>query len=82
MACKLHPRVIKLALQLADEDAASTIDGMTAPVDGGWHEVDPNDKTYYRWVKRAVEYLEMRGKLRRRRSNPNHIKVIAVEVGV
>jgi hypothetical protein len=71
---------IQLALEIAEDDCRSVIDcnGMPVRSKSGallWYEVDPKDETSWWYVERALRYLKMRGMLRIRRSNPNHVKV-------
>jgi hypothetical protein len=70
-----------LALEIADDDSINVIEYNGTPIKSKsgallWYEIDPTDLYSWFWVSRAVRYLEMRGKLRRRKSNPHHVKAV------
>lgn len=72
---------MQLALEIANEQAASIIEcnGVSVCSKNGallWYEVDPNDDYCGFEVQRALRYLNLRGVLRVRRSNPNHVKAV------
>lgn len=72
---------VRLALQIADEDSRCTIDCNCKVIRSKsgahlWYELDPNDEQSWFYVHRAASYLKMRGKLRVRSSNPNHVKAV------
>lgn len=73
--------LIKLAMEIADEQSASIIECNGIPVRSKsgallWYEIDRGDP-YCGWeITRAIRYLKMRNKLRVRKSNPNHVKAV------
>lgn len=72
---------LALAIEIADDEAISAIQscGIQILSKSGallWYEIDPNDELDGWYLARAVRYLDMRGKLRRRNSNPNHVKAV------
>jgi hypothetical protein len=72
---------MRLAVEIADDDARSIIDCNCATIRDSinrfrWYELRPFDLSDF-YVDRAIRYLELRGKLKRNPKNPNQLKVLA-----
>jgi hypothetical protein len=72
----------QLAIEIADESSVTVISSNLCAVCSGrgavlWYDIDTADE-YARWeVDRAVRYLDARGMLRIRSTNPKHVKPCA-----